>query len=518
MAEAIVEVTQGSLRGSVEDGIFVFKGVPYGADTGGEHRFKPPRPAEPWSGVRDALTFGPDAPQLRAGHSVLKELFPTVIYDTSEDCLRVNVWTPALGDGGKRPVMVWIHGGGFNYGSGVMHAAHEGGRLAKRGDVVVMSVNHRLNILGYLYLADLLGPEYADSGNAGMLDLILALRWVRDNAEAFGGDPDNVTIFGQSGGGAKVSTLLAMPEAQGLFHRAVVQSGARLKAVLPETATKNARDLLIEAGVDPTDAKAVLELPVERLVNAIGAVSKNRNEVGAVSAGLSPVVDGKNLPAHPWAGPAPEFSKHVPVMVGSTKDELTYQLLNHPDFDGLDEAGLRRKLRAQLGSRPDRFGAISDEQIEGIIAAYRSGRPDERPQDLLVAMASDGTRLASIRLAEARARQADAAPVYMYLFEWESPCFDGALKSTHTIEIPFVFDNLMVSDEYVGPRPEREQLMARTSGAWLAFARSGNPNHEGLPHWPAYDESTRATMILDADCKVENDPRSAEREAWTGLI
>ena len=253
-------------------------------------------------------------------------------------------------------------------------------------------------------------------------------------------------------------------------------------------------------------------MPAQRLVEAIGAVSKKRGEVGAGGGGLSPVVDGKNLPGHPWSGAAPEFSKQVPVMVGSTKDELTYQLVMHPDFDGLDEAGLRRKLAAQLGSRPDRFGAISPEQIEGIIDVYRRGRPDERPQDLLVAMASDGTRLASIRLAEARARQANAAPVYMYLFEWESPALNGTLKSTHTLEIPFVFDNLKVSDEYVGPRPEREQLMAQISDAWIAFARTGSPNHEGLPRWPAYDDAdARHDDLRRRESGAERPPRRRAR-------
>ncbi|MGE0688137.1 MAG: carboxylesterase/lipase family protein [Dehalococcoidia bacterium] len=518
MEEPIVEVQQGKLRGAIEDGIAVFKGVPYGADTTGEGRFKAPRPAEPWTGVRDALSFGPDAPQLVPGHSALKELFPSIIYDQSEDCLRLNVWTPAIGDGAKRPVMVWIHGGGFHYGSGVMHEAHRGGRLAKRGDVVVVTVNHRLNSLGYLYLADLFGPEFSDSGNAGMLDLVEALRWVRDNIEAFGGDPANVTIFGQSGGGAKVSTLLAMPAAQGLFHRAVVQSGARLKGVLPDAATANARDLLAELGVESGDRQALLDLPARAIVDAVSSLSKKRGEVGAGGGGFGPVVDGANLPTHPWGGTAPEFSKQVPVMVGTTRDELTYQLVMHPDFDGLDEAGLRRKLTAQIGSRPDRFGAISPEQIEHLIDAYRSTRPNDRPQDLLVALASDGTRLASIRLAEQRAAQPGAAPVYMYLFRWESPGLNGTLKSTHTLEIPFVFDNLEVSNDYVGPRPERETLMEQMSGAWLAFARTGNPDHEGLPHWPAYDETTRATMIFDAVSEVENDPASSDRTAWDVLI
>ncbi len=518
MPEATVEVREGTLRGSQENGVFIFKGVPYGASTAGDARWKAPSPVPAWDGVRDAMTYGPDSPQIIPSHSALKELFPTNIYEQSEDCLRLNIWTQGLNDGARRPVMVWIHGGGFRYGSGVMHPAQDGARLAKRGDVVSVSVNHRLGIMGYLYLADAFGPEYAESGNAGMLDLVLALTWVRDNIEAFGGDPDNVTIFGQSGGGAKVSTLLAMPAAQGLFHRAIVQSGARLRGVQPAAAAANTLDILAEVKVTPGDRKALLAVPTQELLEAVVRLDKQRGAGGAGGGGLSPVTDGTVLPADPFEPTAPEISKSVPVMVGTTKDELTYQLVMHPDFDGLDEAGLRRKLMAQLVSRPDRFTTIEDSQIEHLIEVYRRGRPGERPQDILVALASDGTRLASIRLAERRTEQEGAAPVYMYLFTWESPALNGTLKSTHTLEIPFVFDNLAMHEEYVGSRPEREVLMAQMSDAWIAFARSGRPDHEGLPTWPAYSKEQRATMIFDADSKVANDPYGAEREAWTGLI
>jgi para-nitrobenzyl esterase len=413
--------------------------------------------------------------------------------------------------------MLYIHGGGFHYGSGLMHAVQHGASLARRGDVVVISVNHRLGVLGYLYLAELAGPEFADSGNVGMLDLILALRWVKENIESFGGDPGNVTIFGQSGGGAKVSTLLAMPAAEGLFHRAIIQSGARLRGSMPDAATANAKRVLDELGVGADPMSKLRSLSAAQLVEALPAVARKSGEAGAGGGGLGPVVDGTNLPGHPFHPTAAPFSKSVAIMVGSTRDELTYQLIMHPDFGDLDEAGLRRKLAAQLASRRDRFDDVQPAQIEHLITSYRERRPAASPADLLVALASDGTRLASIRLAERRS-DADAAPVFMYLVTWESPALKGALGSTHCIDLPFVFDNLALAEDFVGRRPEREKLASQMSDAWISFARNGDPGHVGLLSWPAYSRKNRATMIFDAESRIEDDPLGIEREAWAAII
>ncbi len=516
MSDVIVETTHGKVRGSVEDGLNVFRGVPYGAPTGGGRRWQAPAPPEPWAGVRDALHFGNVSPQARASHSVLGEIFPTNIGEQSEDCLNLNVWTQGIGDGGRRPVMVYLHGGGFHYGSSVMHPGQEGDRLARRGDVVSISVNHRLGALGYLYLASF-DDRYADSGNAGMLDLVLALRWVRDNAEAFGGDPNNVTIFGQSGGGAKVSTLIAMPEAEGLFHRAIIMSGARLRSVSAEEATANARRLLEQIGIDPNQPRNLQNLSSEQLSALVAACAKP-GESGAGGGGLAPVIDGKHLVHSPFYPDATTSSMNVPIMVGSTKDELTYTLLAQPDFASLDDEGLRHKLQKQLTSRPDRFRNVTPDQVDGLIDVYRRQNPGASPSDLMVAVASDTTRLAGIRAAERRGVQSGAAPVYMYLFTWRSPAFDGALGSTHTLDIPFVFDQVATYPDYVGDQPGRDELAANMSDAWISFARTGSPNHAGLPNWPAYNTEQRPTMIFDAQCRVENDPYGVQREAWSSLI
>ncbi len=516
MSDVIVETTYGKVRGQLENGVNVFRGVPYGAPTGGARRWQAPAPPEPWGGVRDALEFGPVSPQSKASPNVIGDIFGTFIGEQTEDCLNLNVWTQGLGDGGRRPVMVYIHGGGFHFGSSVMHPGQEGDRLALRGDVVSISVNHRLGSLGYLYLAPF-DDRYADSGNAGMLDLILALQWVRDNAEAFGGDPNSVTIFGQSGGGAKVSTLLAMPEAEGLFHRAILQSGARLQSVSPEVATVNARRVLDAAGINPDRIAELQNLNDEQFAALVAAAGRP-GERGAGGGGLGPVLDGKHLTHSPFYPDASPYSKNVPIMIGSTKDEPTYQMLGWPDFATLDDEGLRQKLKAQLLSRPDRFEVVTDEKVDALIKVYRKQNPAAAPSDLLVAAVSDGTRLASIRAAERRAEQEGAAPAYMYFFTWRSPALDGALGSCHTLDLPFVFDQVATCPEYVGNLPGRDDLAANMSGAWISFARNGSPGHPGLQEWPSYNVKTRATMVFDAQCRLENDPLGVEREAWSDLI
>lgn len=412
-----------------------------------------------------------------------------------EDCLSLNILTPAVGDGGKRPVLFWCHGGGFTAGSGAGRL-YNGTNLPRRGNVVVVTVNHRLGPFGYLYLGDLAGERYAASGNAGMLDLVAALAWVRDNIEAFGGDPANVTIFGESGGGAKVSALLAMPAAQGLFHRAIIQSGPGLRMLSREKATDNAAKLLKTLEIAPNDVERLSTLSVEQILEANARV--NRNPLG----GWGPVVDSQVLPQHPFDPVASALSANVPMVIGTNKDEATLFLLNDAALNTLDEAGLRARIGALVG---DATGTL--------LTAYRHASPG----DLFTSFMTDRLfRMHSITIAERKYEQG-TAPVYMYLFTWETPVLNGRLKSAHALEIPFMFDNLSSARNFTGESPELVPLAKKMSEAWLAFARDGKPGYRGLPAWPAYEPEGRATMIFDTACRVENDPGGEVRRAWQGI-
>ena len=484
----VVKTTAGAVRGARDGGIEIFKGIPYAAPPVGPLRFRRPAPAAPWDGVRDALEFGPSCPQppeRPEGWAPEPSL--------SEDCLYLNVWTPGTGEGKRRPVMVWMHGGGYSIGSGSW-PVYDGTALARRGDTVVVTLNHRLGILGYLHLKELAGPEFASSGNAGMLDLVAALEWVRDNIAAFGGDPGNVTIFGESGGGAKVSTLIAMPRARGLFHRAAVQSGPGLRVKPPEQAAELARTIAAEICGGAFDLQKMQAAPVERLREAQGKLGRS-----AVFA-FSPVLDPEVVPEHPGDAIKNGTAADIPMIVGCNRDEATLFLAMNPGGNGqsLDGDDALRTRLAPLGS-----------EAGTIVEAYRRTRPEATPKDLLVAIESDRMmRIPSIRLAE-RKLAGGKAPVFMYLFRWAA----GPLGSAHGYEIPFVFDNARppVMPESVS----RGDLAARMSEAWLAFARSGRPDHPGMPAWPEYSTEERATMIFDRDAStVERDPCGEERLAW----
>ncbi len=501
VAEPIVETTLGKLQGTVEDEIQVFRGIPYGDSTAGARRFLPPRPAEAWSGVRDASEFGPLCPQLGSlvGDSLgdQRTIGPLPRLPQGEDCLVLNVWTPAVGDGGKRPVLFWLHGRGYGAGAG-SEGWYTGAPLAKRGDVVVVTINHRLNVYGYLHLADIGGDRFAGSGVAGMLDAVLALEWVRDNIESFGGDPDNVTIFGESGGGAKVSTLLAMPTAEGLFHRAVVQSGPGIRGVAPDDATQLAEQLLDQLGMGKHELDKLQALPFAQLTEAVGKLG-----VAAGMMRLAPVVGGSYFPEHPFDPAAAATAANVPLMIGSNKDEAALFSATDRRRRRLTEEELLERLERMLGDRRDE-----------ILEVYRSNRPDATPWDLYIGISSESTRLRSIQLAERKAA-GGSAPVFMYLFTYESEYLGGLFKSCHALEIPFVFDNPDIAP-FTGERRERYELAATMSQAWIAFARDGDPNYEGLAHWPTYDTQKRSTMIFDVPSRVEDDPRKEERLVWKG--
>ncbi len=408
-----------------------------------------------------------------------------------EDCLVLNVWTPGLDDG-RRPVMVWLHGGGFTLGSGA-NPVTSGERLARRGDVVVATVNHRLGALGFAHLAEVGGPEVATSGMSGMLDIQAALEWVRDNIAGFGGEPGNVTIFGESGGGMKVSTLLAMPAAVGLFHRAIVQSGPGLRARSAESATKAARSLMSALGVETVDE--LRAVPYEQILEAQSALTGGASE-------FAPVVDGTVLPRHPYDPDAPPTAAGIPLLIGTNRDEMTLFLASRSDFGTMDEA-----TAAGLASG---VGPDASELFD----RYRSLHPEWSPTDVAVAVTSDRFRIGSLEQAERHVAAGEAA--YVYLFTWESPMDGGRIKAGHSVEVALVFDN--VHRDASAQRDEKVQLVADTmSDSWLAFARSGDPNHVGMPTWPIYDTGRRPTMIFDHQSRVEDDPLGEERMAWGGL-
>jgi len=482
------------VRGSFENGIAVFKGIPYGASTGGANRFQPPRPPASWKGAREAVSYGPSCPQLDpppAGHAFGPS---SEAAGASEDCLVLNVWTPGAADGKKRPVMVWIHGGGFSLLSG-SSPTNDGARLARKGDVVLITLNHRLNLFGYLYLAELGGARYADSGNLGQLDLIAALQWIRDNVAAFGGDPGNVTIFGESGGGSKAGTLLAMPSARGLFHRAALQSGFGLTALTPQAAMKMTRSILDALKLRPDEVDKLQRIPVARLLDALGQVTHGS------PFGIGPVVDGRSLTRHPFTPDASEVSRNIPVLVGYNATETTFLFPPPGSFD-LDWPALARQLAP----------ALPGMNVTTVIEGWRRRHPQATPSDLYFSITTENTMgLNASTLAIRKAAQA-AAPVFLYRLEWQTPVDGGRMRSPHSLDVPLVFDNVAAADRLIGSGAGQAQQVADAmSDAWLAFARYGTPNAPGLPAWPAFDAQNRATMIFDVVSRAVTDPLHDER-------
>lgn len=512
---AVVETSCGRLRGAISDGIHVFRGVPYGAPTGGAARFLPPQPVNAWSSIRDALNYGDMPPQQMVqldgstGHLArdTMNLIPVFPAAQSEDCLNLNIWTPGVNDGRKRPVMVWLHPGGFEFGSANL-AFSEGTNLARRGDVVVVSINQRLGALAHLDLSQLAGPKYERAGNVGMFDIILGLQWVRDNIAAFGGDPHCVTIFGESGGGRKVSTLLAMPAARGLFHRAIVESGPGIRFPSNATATKRARYLFEELGLSAGDVGRLVGVPAQQIVAAgVRAAARVKKETPTDAPfyenyGFSPMI-GPDLPVAPFDPSAPVYSADVPLLIGSNRQELSLAFTQDRKFDTVDEAMLKSEARARVG----------DSAAE-LINIYRDGYPQASQRDLMLLLTADFShRMDSITIAERKAAMKKAA-VYMYRFDWEPPVLDGFIKAAHTFEIPFVFDNTQLCAGMTGAGPDAMALAATMSTAWATFARTGKPAAPKLPAWPAYETGRRSTMVFNDESAVVSDPGARERVAW----
>lgn len=502
--EAVVETRHGKVRGAVRDGIFVFKGVPYGKDTSRDARFLPPDAPAAWTGVRPALSYGPRCPQVvRTGWQNSETAF---IYDwddgfAGEDCLKLNVWSPGPGKG-ARPVMVWLHGGGYEAGSPHELPSCDGERLARRGDLVVVSVAHRLGPFGFLNLSGL-GERYAASGNAGMLDLVLALQWVRDNAAAFGGDPRNVTIFGQSGGGGKVGALMAMPAAKGLFHKAIVQSGSQLQVGGPERGLMIAEAVLKALGVTRGDAAAKLAtVSAVDLVDAGEAAKKTLPKLPPGDLGMAwqPVVDGAAIPAQTWTPAAPALSAGVPMLIGSCLNEYSPSLGN-PALETMGEDRAKAMAQAAGGASPAAW------------SAFRAAHPQAKPVEVLSMIVSMGFRRAAVTQAQRKAAQG-GAPVWLYRFDYNpSTVLDGRVRAFHCAELAYCFDNVDRCLNATGGTAEARTLAGRMADAWIAFARTGDPNHKGLPRWPAVTTGAMPNLLFDAKCAVVDDPDAKERAA-----
>ncbi len=485
----VAATTHGPVRGVRDGAVSVFKGVRYGADTG-PRRFQPPVPPAPWSAPVETFDYGPASPQ---GGSEPNQ---------GEDCLFLNVWTPGL-DAERRPVMVYIHGGGYSNGSG-SSPLYDGTRLAGRNDVVVVTLNHRLNLFGYLYLARLAGPAFADSGNAGQLDLILALRWVRDNIATFGGDPDRVMVFGQSGGGAKIASLMATPAAAGLFHRAATMSGQQVTASGPMNATTRAAAWLDALDLPPERAAEVATLPVDRLLRAAQMTDP---VLGYGGLSFAPVLDDRTLTRHPFYPDAPSQSAAIPMIIGNTRDETRA-------FLGGDPANFALAWD-DLPARMTVANMRIDVAPEGVIAAYRQMHPNWSPSDVFFA-ATTAARSWRGAVIEAEARAAAGTPAFVYQLNWTSPADGGRRGAMHTDDIPLALDTVTAPGSRA-QGPQAQVMADILSGAFVALARTGHPNHPGMPAWTPYDLTRRQSMIMDVPPRMEDDPRGDERRLFARI-
>jgi para-nitrobenzyl esterase len=489
-----VDTTNGRVRGMANTGIKVFRGIPYGADTSGGNRFMPPRKPAAWVGVRSCIGYGQISPQTPSGYR--SDYSQMIMWDRhvgcggmGEDCLSLNVHTPGVNDNGKRAVLVSFHGGGWATGS-ANGPMYDGGQLSLLGDVVVVTVNHRLASFGYTHLAAVGAPEeFRSAGVCGVMDMVASLEWVRDNIAVFGGDPSRVMIFGQSGGGSKTSTLLGTPAAKGLFHRAAVQSGSTLRIADEADAAKAADQLLQKLGIARNRIADIQRAPWEQILEA----------QGGITPGFTPVMDGKYLPHHPFDPSAPAESSHVPLIISTTLEDAALRLTN---WD-LNAAGLSALLN-------ERYSGKANEILE----MYRAVAPGKTPYLIQAQVFTDNqTRARAITQAERKAAQGGAG-VWMYVWEWATPGFDGKLGAVHGHDVDASF-NLYRNGICGTGRKEGRLMCTRLASSWIAFAKTGNPDNEHIPHWPNYDATTRATMTFDTNTRVVNDPRSAIRKYWS---
>jgi len=490
---AVVPTAYGKVRGYIHNGIYTFKGIPYGK----ARRFMPAEKPSPWQDVRSSMTYRPACPTTES--NVFKDEFEFPLhrsrpYYTNENCLNVNIWSKTINAPVKAPVMVWLHGGGFSSGSSVEFPSYDGESLSRKGNVVVVSINHRLNTLGFLDLSAY-GDKYRSSANLGVMDIVSALTWIRENISNFGGDPDNVTIFGQSGGGAKVACLLNTPSAKGLFHKAIIQSGSYLRHFIePGVSKQVAAELLKELGLRPDQADSLQTLSYERLANAslkaLETVKQSLKPEEVFNFGLEwePVHDGSFLPYQPGEPSAMKLSENIPLLVGSCKNEYMPFI---PGSNGISMDSATVKLQKKYGDKTTAYLAAVKKAYPATVEPS-----DYIDIDLLF-------RPLVIKQAD-QSSSTGAAPVYVYLFAWQSPVLDGTYKAFHCMDLPFVFNNISRCEEMTGGGQQARLLADKVSEAWIQFARHGNPNHKGLPGWPGYTAKNGATMIFDNNCQVRD--------------
>jgi para-nitrobenzyl esterase len=513
----VVETSAGKIQGMVEKGVNVFKGVPYGASTAPPNRFRAPRPPEPWAGVKETVAFGPWSPQgastapfppRQDSPADLADATPRRLINNlpsgtgpGEDCLVLNVWSPAL-DTAKRPVLVWLHGGGFSAGSG-SSSWYDGVNMASKQDVVVVTINHRLNVMGYLYLGDLGGGEFADSSSAGMLDCVLALQWVKDNIERFGGDPSRVLIFGESGGARKTSTMMVIPQAQGLFHRCVVQSGSQLTLDTPEVAMERTEKFLKALSIVKTDIGKLQEATLDQLLGAVAGAVEGTGQ-------FRPVAGTPSTPRHPFHPDAPPISANVPMMIGSNRTEQSVFMGGNAEIANLDDKGLNQRLTANW---------IPEKERAGVVAMYRKLYPNAKNDEILYMATTDRGYFLDLTIQAGLKADQGGAPAFHYQFYRTTPVEGGRYHTPHASEIPFVFDNLDKAISIGGqPTAAAQALADAMSATWASFARTGDPNHEGLVKWPAYSSTERPSMIWEEPApRIENDPRGEQRKKMLAI-
>lgn len=513
---AIVETRYGRIRGYRRNGIYTYLGIPYGASTGGKNRFMAPVEPEPWTGIRNTLYWGPSCPQSSGWHGNANN-FKEIDTDHfcgaftyhwedkyyGEDCLRINVWTPSINDSKKRPVLVWFHGGGFAHGSSINLAAYIGENLSKSGDVVVCTINHRLNAFGFTNLAEIGGEQFRDSANAGMLDIVASLKWVNSHISNFGGDSGNVTIFGQSGGGGKVSTIMAMPSAKGLFHKAITMSGATLRIADYDRTAALGNVVLKEAGIDSSQLKKLQELSwmdyYAITIKAQESIMKGSSM--GMAGGFSPCTDNFNIPQHPFDPKAPLISAGIPMIIGSCAAEGSPSA-NDPSLENITLEQVKEKVKERTAFG---FGGGLGDNSGKVVDAYAKCFPDKKPIEI---WAMIGSRNNAVLQAERQT--ANGGAVYNYIFDWKTPLYDGRPRAYHNTDISFWFNNTDVMDTITGGGARPRRLAEKMSQALISFAQTGNPNHQGIPLWPKYDKLNGAVMIWNDTCAVKNDP---DREA-----